>query len=139
MASEAATLDLRVLVPLQVLVDTPVRKVVAEAEDGSFCLLPRHVDYAATLAPGILAYLDTEGRERFLAVNGGVLVKLGREVRVATMDAVIGDDLERLRATVEREFLALDELERAARSALSRLEAGVIRRFVNAEAHRHGG
>ena len=138
MAAEPDTMTLRVLLPVRVLLETPTRKVIAEAEDGSFCLLPRHVDYAATLAPGILCYLSPEGGERFLAVNGGVLVKLGREVRVATMDAVAGDDLARLRATVEEQFSELDELERAARSALARLEAGVIRRFVDSEAHRHG-
>jgi hypothetical protein len=35
---------------------------------------------------------------------------------------------------VEREFLALDDRERAARSALTRLEAGVVRRFVEMDA-----
>jgi len=54
-------------------------------------------------------------------------------VRVATRRAVRGDDLDVLRETVRREFLALSEREREARSAVARLEAGVIRRFIEIE------
>jgi F-type H+-transporting ATPase subunit epsilon len=35
---------LKVLLPTMVLVDEAVSKVVAEAENGAFCLLPKHVD-----------------------------------------------------------------------------------------------
>jgi len=45
-------MQLKVLLPTQVLVDEPVSKVVAEGEDGSFCLLPRHVDFTSALVPG---------------------------------------------------------------------------------------
>jgi F-type H+-transporting ATPase subunit epsilon len=30
--------------------------VIAEAQNGSFCLLPHHIDFVAALAPGLLAY-----------------------------------------------------------------------------------
>jgi len=38
--------------------------------------------------------------------------------------------LATLRDTVENRFVQLDDIERIARSALARLEAGVIRRFI---------
>jgi F-type H+-transporting ATPase subunit epsilon len=114
---------------MAVCVDRPVRRIVAEAPDGYFGMLPRHVDVVTELAPGVLLYETEEGEERFVAVHSGTLVKCGDEVRVAVRGAVEGDDLSKLRARVEADFRARDEAERDARAALARLEAGMVRRF----------
>jgi len=125
---------LTVLLPSHVLVDEEVTKVVAEAENGWFCLLPRHADFVAALVPGVLVFATAAGAEGLAAIDHGMLVKCASEVLVSAWRGVTGDDLETLRAVVEREFLALDDRERAARGALARLEAGVVRRFVEMEA-----
>jgi F-type H+-transporting ATPase subunit epsilon len=133
---EAGMLRLRVFLPTETLVDEPASKVIAEAEDGAFCLLPRHVDFAAALVPGILIFVNAHGEERLLAVDEGSLVKAGAEVRVSVFNAVAGADLERLRQTVDERFLSLDEHDLEARSALARLEAGTLRGFVELEENR---
>lgn len=127
---------LKVLLPSHVLVNEPVRKVIAEAENGHFCLLPRHVDFVAALAPGILSWLSPEDEERFAAVDEGILVKCGSEVLVSTRNGVCGDQLGRLRQTVDEVFRRLDEQERKSRTALARMEADFARRFW--ELGRHG-
>jgi F-type H+-transporting ATPase subunit epsilon len=124
---------LKLLLPSRVLVDESVTKVVAEAPNGWFCLLPRHADFVVALVPGVLVYVTQDGAEGLVATDHGSLVKCGPEVLVSTWRGVRGDDLSTLRATVEREFLQLDDRERTARSALARLEAGVVRRFVELE------
>lgn len=124
------TMHLRVCLPERLLVDEPSGKVVAEARNGSFGLLPRHVDFVAALVPGILSFWDADGRERFVAVDEGVLVKAGHDVLVSVRDAVVGEELGSLRETVQEQFIELDEHSRAARSALARLEAGVVRSFI---------
>ena len=130
---------LKVLLPTEVLIDRAVSQVIAEAENGSFCLLPRHVDFVAGLAPGILAFVAAEDdSEEFLAVDEGVLVKAGDDVLVSTRHAVIGPDLGVLRATIEARFHAIDERERQSRSAVVRMEADFIRRFIEMEKHVHG-
>jgi F-type H+-transporting ATPase subunit epsilon len=121
---------LTVLLPSEVLIDTPARKVVAEAPDGWFGILPRHVDVATALVPSVLIYVDEEGVERFLGIDEGILVKCDADVQVSTRNAVRGDDLRSLQQAVRAQFLELDDRERSARSALARLEAGVIRRFI---------
>lgn len=122
---------LRVTVPTrQVLAEDGVRRIVAESPAGSFGLLPRHVDRATALVPGILLFEDADGAERLLAVDRGLLVKYGDEVLVAVRRAVAGDELESLRDTVRRRFVALDERERRARTALAELETRFLRRFV---------
>lgn len=131
-------MHLKVLLPTEVLVDEEVTKVIAEAENGSFCLLPRHVDFAATLVPGILVFTAPDGQETFLGVDEGALVKAADQVLVSTLNAVRGTDLQELKAIVDKEFRELDERERMTRTALARLEAGTIRRFTELEKQRHG-
>ncbi len=130
MQDDSGSLRLRVLSPTEVLVDEAVAKVIADAADGCFCLLPRHVDFVAALTPGILSFFTHDGAEHFVALDEGTLVKCAREVLVSTFDGVRGDDLERLQATLRERLLDLDEHERTARTALARLEAGTIRRFM---------
>lgn len=121
---------LRILLPTQVLVDASVDKVVAEAENGSFGLLPRHIDVVTALVPGILAYVDSDGRQQLVGIDEGILVRCGDEVRVATGRAIRGTNLATLKREVERWFLEMDEQAAIARTAMARLEAGVVRRFT---------
>ena len=120
-------LRLELLTPTQVLIDDTVTKVVAEAENGYFCLLPRHVDFVAALVPGVLTYWSPEGHAHLVAVDEGTLVKCGAEVLVSVRHAVRGTSLERLEDLVEHEYHVRGERERQARSALGRLEAGALR------------
>jgi F-type H+-transporting ATPase subunit beta len=50
----ANPMKLMVLLPGEVFMEEEVEKVIAEARNGSFCLLPRHVDFVAALVPGLL-------------------------------------------------------------------------------------
>ncbi len=122
-------MHLKVLVPTEVFVDTKTTKIVAEAENGSFCLLPHHIDFVAALVPGILSYTLENKEEVFLAINEGILVKRGNDVFVSTLQAVQDKDLETLQTTVTKKFRILDEREKLIRSALAKFEATIIRRF----------
>jgi F-type H+-transporting ATPase subunit epsilon len=116
--------------PSEIVLDRTVRKVVAEAPNGWFGLLPRHADFVTALVPSVLIFVDGDGQEGFLGIDEGILVKCGADVQVSTRNAVRGEDLRSLRRLVRTQFLALDEREQSARSALARLEAGVVRRFI---------
>jgi len=129
-------MNLKVLLPAEVLLQEDVAKVTAEAHNGSFCLLPKHVDFVAALVPGILSFETAGGREAFVAVDEGILVKCGEEVMVSTRNAMRGPDLGQLRRTVEERFKVLDDREKTARSAMVKIEAGFVRRFL--EIQRHG-
>jgi len=126
-------MDLQILLPTNVLVDVPVTKVVAEAENGSFCLLPRHVNFVTSLAPGILTYTTSDGRDHYAGVADGVLVKIGSDVLVSVEFGVEGHDLGSLREQVHQHFETVDEREKQAVSAVARLEADFVRRFLALE------
>jgi F-type H+-transporting ATPase subunit epsilon len=124
---------LKLLLPREVFIDEPVLQVNVEAGEGAVTLLPRHIDYVTALTPGLLSYLNMSGEEIFLGVDAGILVKCRDEVFVSTRNAIRGPDLGTLRETVRQEFQVVDERERMSRSALARLEADFVRRFMELE------
>jgi F-type H+-transporting ATPase subunit epsilon len=125
-------MTLKVLLPFQVFVEkTCVSRIVAETREGSFGLLPHRLDCVAALAPGILTYETEADGEVFVAVDEGVLIKTGPDVRVSVRRALGGNDLGQLRAGVEREFLTLDKNEQSVRLAVAKMEAGFLRRFAS--------
>ena len=122
---------LEVLLPYRVFVDKiDVFRIVAETREGAFGLLPRRRDCVAALVPGILTYESEADGEAFVAVDEGVLVKIGDVVRVSVRRATGGVDLARLRDAVQRDYLTLDALELGARAATQKLESGFVGRFA---------
>ncbi len=122
---------LELLLPFRVFIDvSEVTRIVAETPDGSFGLWPRRRDCVAALVPGILTYESESAGEVFVAVDEGVLTKIGAEVRVAVRRATRGTDLAQLRDAVQRDYLTLDTLGQGARAAARKLESGFVGRFA---------
>ncbi len=129
-------MKLKILLPSEVLLlEEAVTKVTAEAQNGSFCLLEHHIDFVACLVPGILQYEAVEGGRQLVAIHEGTLVKKGEEVLVSVRNAVRGGELGQLKNVVEENFLQHDERERVTRAASAKLEADLIRRFVELNRH----
>lgn len=126
------SMTLKVLLPFEVFADERgVTRIVVETAQGSFGLLPQRLDCVAALVPGILSFETASKGEVFLALDEGVLVKTGPDVLISARRALRGDDLSRLRDTVEQEFLTLDAQEEALRTVMNRLESGFMRRFAS--------
>ena len=124
-------MNLRILLPFRVFAASGgVLRIVAESWQGSFGLLPHRLDCLAALAPGILTYETASQGEVFVAVDEGILIKTGQDVTVSVRRAELGTDLARLRATVDREFLKLDEHEHEVRAVMAKLEAGLVKRMA---------
>ena len=126
-------MHLKILLPTEIFFNQRVTKITAEAENGLFCILPRHRDFVTALVPGIVSIDSETDKTIYAALDQGVLIKCMDEVSIATRNAVMGPDLGHLQQTVEKEFINLNEKERTARSAVARLEAGFIRQFLNIE------
>lgn len=126
-------IHLKVQVPGEVFLDEPVQKIIAEAQNGFFCIEPRHIDFVAALVPGLISYLAEDGSERILASDEGILVKCGEEVLISTFNAIMGTELNTLREKVTSYFNSQTDEERLARAAAARLEAGIVRRFIDME------
>ncbi len=123
-------MKLKVLLPSEVFLAEEVTKVVAEAENGFFCLMPQHVDFTAALVPSVFSYTAASGGEHYLAVDVGTLVKKGNEILVSTRSAYQSPELGHLKDVVVRQFEEIDEREKKARAAAARLEVDLLRRFM---------
>ena len=124
-------MKLDLLLPSRRLIsEDGVQRIVVETAAGAFGLLPHRRDCVAALLPGVLTYTGADGVERFVAVDRGVLVKTGAAVRVSVRRALPGADLATLRAAVDSEFLAEDDLARGLREVMDKLETGFVSRFA---------
>ena len=125
-------MNLKVLLPFGIFAEKAgVSRIVAETRQGSFGLLPHRLDCIAALAPGILIYETEAGGEAYVAVDEGVLAKIGPDVLVSVRRAIGGTDLGQLRDSVKQEFLTLDEREQSVRSVMAELEAGLLHRLAS--------
>ena len=124
-------MQLKVLLPSEVFVEKDdVERIIAETREGSFGILPHRLDCVAALAPGILTYQEKNGAAVYLAVDEGVLVKVGVKVLVSVRQALGGTDLGQLHDAVKRQFLTLNEQERKVREALAKMESSFAGRLA---------
>jgi F-type H+-transporting ATPase subunit epsilon len=125
-----STMHLKILLPFEIFSDKKnITRIIAETQEGSFGILPRRLDCVAALIPGILTYeIESEG-EIFVAINEGVLVKMGTEVVISVRSAVSGKDLRKLRKLVEDEFVHLSEQDSSVKSILTKMESSFLSRL----------
>ena len=128
-------MDLKILLPEKTCWQGSVKKVVGEALNGSFCLLPGHVDFVTVMIPGIFFALTDEEREIYMAIDEGILIKAKDQVTLSTRNAIKGENLGSLKKEVEENFIKINQQERGARNALQKLEADFVRRFLDIQAH----
>ena len=126
-----AYMTLKVLLPHKVFSEEQnVLRIVATTPQGAFGILPNRLDCVASLSAGILV-VEVEGEEEaYIAVDEGILVKTGADVRISVRNAMNGMGLEDLRHALEDEFIQLDEQEQRMRSALTKIESGFVQRLV---------
>jgi F-type H+-transporting ATPase subunit epsilon len=120
----------KILLPSEIFFSGEISKMTAQAVNGSFCLLPRHVDFVSVLVPGIMTTAGNDGRITFYAIDAGILVKKGDDVFVSTRNAFAIPDIGKGKEIVEEKFKVIDDREKAARSAAYRLEADMVRRLM---------
>lgn len=128
--SMAADMKVTLRLPTKTLFEGDAVHLGAVAPNGAFGLLANHVDYVTAIVPSVLTLRLADGSEQIFGLDEGLLIKKGRDVVVVALRGVHGDDLGTLHDTVEASFIQMDEEERQARSALSRLEADMVRRFA---------
>jgi F-type H+-transporting ATPase subunit epsilon len=120
----------KVVTPGSVVVDREVEQVSAESSVGWFTMLPRHLDAVVDLAQGLVVFV-ADGRESYLAVDGGTLVKAGSSIDIATAEAFTGSSTRELQHQLRTAFADIDERERRARRAVARLEGDVTQRLLD--------
>jgi len=126
-----AYMTLKVLLPYKVFAEEhEVLRIVAMTHQGAFGILPHRLDCVASLSAGILVFETKDEKEVYLAIDEGVLVKAGLDVRVSVRNAMSGMGLDELRLAVEKEFMQLNEQEKKLRSVLTKMEGSFVQRLA---------
>jgi F-type H+-transporting ATPase subunit epsilon len=126
---------LTVYLPDKVALQEEVTRIKAEAENGWFGLLPKHVDFVTALVPSVMTFQLVGKPEEYLAIDRGILVKCGPEVSVSTRAAVRGLDLVGLENNVESQFRAQAEREKESLAYETKLEADLVHGLLELEKH----
>lgn len=122
---------LLIATPMDVVVDADgVREVRAEDPTGSFGLRPGHGRFLTALVPSVVAFRSADGRERFCAVRGGVMVVERDVVTVSTREGIVGEELDTLESEVVAAFRRGEEEERRASVDDERLRAEAVRKIL---------
>ena len=124
---------LRIITPLAVVVDQKaVSAIRAEDDTGSFGILAGHADFLTSLRIGVVSWKLTDSTQHYCAVRRGMFSVTARgDVAVATREAIAGDDLATLEATVLMRFRADIEQNRSERFESTQLQLNAIRRIVS--------
>lgn len=124
-------MKLLIYTPLGTALNCRIKKVSMETLSGYRTLLPHHIDFTAAMNANVLSYVTDENQERFAACHRGIVVKKGDTVTVTVQKAVLGDTLDELEKIIRLEFKQDEEDRKELNAAMARLEAGLIRGFIN--------
>jgi F-type H+-transporting ATPase subunit epsilon len=124
-------MKLRVVTPLEIVVEEDFTSLRAEDSSGGFGIMAGHEPFLTALTVSIISWRQGE-TERFCALRGGTLVVAGgTTVTITTREAVLGDDLATLDAEVLARFRADIETERTEHVETVQLQLNAIRRMVS--------
>ncbi len=122
-------MKLKVVIPSAIVLDKAnVTAIVAESENGFFGILPRRLDCIACLVPGIFFYeIEGEG-EKILAIDEGILVKVGDTVRLSVRNALEVKGLETVDRDIAQQLMKLSDQEKRLRSLTEKLALGLLKK-----------
>lgn len=121
---------MKLIIVTPVEIATTVDDVVdvrAEDPSGSFEIKPHHAPLVTALSISVVTWRRGNGEELHCAVRGGVLSVERDTVSIATREAVIDRDLDRLEHEVLARFRRAAEDSTRARIDEERLRAAAIR------------
>ncbi|MBR1600644.1 MAG: hypothetical protein IJ677_03610 [Alphaproteobacteria bacterium] len=124
-------MKLQIYTPLGTALNCEIKKISMETLNGYRTLLPRHIDFTAAMNANILSYVTKDNQEKFVACHRGIVVKKKDMVTVTVQKAVLGDTLDDLENIISLEFKQDEENRKELNAAMARLEAGLIRGFIN--------
>lgn len=121
-------MKLVIVTPLEIVTEVDgVVDVRAEDPSGSFEIKARHAPLVTALSISVVTWRRANGEELHCAVRGGVFSVASDAVSIATREAVIDRDLDRLEHEVLARFRRAAEESTRARVDEERLRAAAIR------------
>jgi F-type H+-transporting ATPase subunit epsilon len=127
----AKTMQLEVLTPDEIILNTDVEAIRVQLADGWWGILPRHAPFLAYIIAGIMLYRQ-QGETRYVALYQGTIEVQRRSaesdrVLVLTAAAEAGEDLAMMEQALERQRARLKKVAQEAHIEFTRARMALER------------
>jgi F-type H+-transporting ATPase subunit epsilon len=120
-----STFKLKIVTPLKIT-ENDIKYIRLKDATGFFGVMKGHIDFLTFIEPSLCYYIDSNDREVFLAVNGGVLRIKGGKVTLISLEVFESDDAEKLSEIIEGTVAKRDRSETDFRMTLEGIEKSFI-------------
>jgi F-type H+-transporting ATPase subunit epsilon len=135
----AETLKLEIVTPDGKAFSEDVEMVTLTGGEGEMGILPQHVRLMTQMMPGELI-VRQNGRERFLAVGGGLVEVTGQRVSILTDMAVAAESIDEAKAEEARRRAEARLKEKLADEEVATINAALARSLAQLRVkRRHHG
>jgi len=135
----AETLKLEIVTPDGKAFSEDVEMVTLTALEGEMGILPHHVRLMTQMVPGEIVVREG-GRDRFLAVGGGLVEVTGTRVSILTDMAVAAESIDEARAEEARQRAEARLKEKVAEEEIASINASLARSLAQLRVkRRHRG
>lgn len=126
----ATVLDLKIYLPTEIFLDKDIKKLTFKGKEGYLTILPNHIDYVSSFETNIITFIDTDGKEGFIALNNGTLVKYSNKLRLTAYKAIFGENLEDLKKKIYETAEFEDDIEKEINKNLKQLEYFIYNNLI---------
>jgi len=107
-----------------------IRYIRLKDETGFFGIMKGHIDFLTVLVPSLCYYIDTNTKEIFLAVDGGILSVRGETVSLTSKQVFESEDSEKLVEIIENTIWKREESEKTFLKMLEGIERSFMEKTI---------
>ncbi len=107
-----------------------IKYIRLKDDTGSFGIMKGHINFLTALEPSLGYYTDINGREVFIAVDGGILNVRDGVITLTSREVFKSDDAEKLGEVIENTIIKRDESEMAFLKMLEGIEKSFIEKTL---------
>jgi len=120
---------LRIVTPLQIS-EREITHIRLKDASGFFGIMRNHFDFYTILEPSLCYFTGADGKEVFLAVNGGVLSVRHGMVTISSLEVYESEDAEKLSRIIESTVARRIESEMALRKTIENIERSFLEKNI---------
>jgi len=107
-----------------------IKHIRLKDETGFFGVMKNHIDFLTVLVPSLCYYRDSNNREMFLAVDGGILDVREGTASLTSREVHESEDADKLAEIIEKTILDRTGAEQAFRKMLEGIERSFVEKTI---------
>jgi len=110
--------------------DREIKYIRLKDDTGFFGIMKGHINFVTALVPSLGYYIDIDGREVFLAVDGGILNIKDGVITLTSREVFESDNAEKLGEVIDSTILKRDKSETAFLEMLKGIEKSFMEKTM---------